>query len=356
MTFFNHALRRANLLRNAAGNVVSAAKVFYVAESAAWSIRHDGSMITGELPMPSRLCFTHRGILNSVIHFGSIHTFCDSRGRVRIPHSSNKVVVTWFHISPEDPRTQKISELDRAVDQWHTSCEITRDALVQFGVPPEKLKVIPLGVDITAFNPPSNPEEKTALRALLGIPMDALVVGSFQKDGEGFGEGNTPKPIKGPDIFCDVMEEIAKELPVHVLLSGPARGYVKNRLDSAGIPYTHRYVEHPDDLAPFYRALDAYLIGSRVEGGPKSVLEAGACGIPVISTPVGMAPEILDGVNNGFVAEPDGLATRLHQVLSDASLREHIRHEAPKIIEKHSWSSIAARYAEELYEPLIREL
>jgi len=225
--------------------------------------------------------------------------------------------------------------------------------LVKFGVPPEKLRVIPLGVDLEAFRPASVAEEKPRLRQKLGIPEESLVVGSFQKDGEGFGEGNTPKPIKGPDIFCDVIEELAKDLPIHVLLTGPARGYVKNRLATAGIPYTHRFVAHPNELPPYYRALDAYLIGSRVEGGPKSVLEAGACGIAVVSTPVGMVPEIINNESNGFVAETTELASKLALVLSDPSLRERAMVEAPKLVADNSWASIAARYAEELYSPLI---
>ena len=45
-----------------------------------------------------------------------------------------------------------------------------------------------------------------------------------------------PKLIKGPDVFCDVIERLAKDLPVHVLLSGPSRGYVKARLTKLTFP------------------------------------------------------------------------------------------------------------------------
>ena len=303
--------------------------------------------------MPSRLCFTNKGIRNGVVHFGSIHTFCDSKGRIRVPHRSNKTVVTWFHISTDDPRTGMIAELDRTVDRWHTSCLLTRQKLIEFGIPEEKLFVIPLGVDLRAFSAISHPEEKATLRRNLGIPEDNIVVGSFQKDGVGFGEGNTPKLIKGPDIFCDVMERLAKEIPLHVLLTGPARGYVKQRLEKAGITYTHHYVDHPNDLAPYYRTLDAYLISSRAEGGPKAVLEAGACGIPVVSTPVGMAPEVIDDGYNGFVTNPDDLANKLLLVLSDKALHKKICEQAPRAVANNSWQAIAQRYAEELYVPLV---
>ena len=107
------------------------------------------------------------------------------------------------------------------------------------------------------------------MRNKLKIPKDALVIGSFQKDGIGWGDGMKPKFIKGPDIFVETLRILSKKgLPIYALITGPARGYVIELLKQNNIPYHHSYVSRAEDLVPFYQALDIYLITSREEGGP----------------------------------------------------------------------------------------
>ena len=75
---------------------------------------------------------------------------------------------------------------------------------------------------------PATPKERRVARKRFGIRPEEVVIGSFQKDGEGWGD--TPKLIKGPDIFLAAIERLVKDLPVFVLLSGPARSYVRRGL------------------------------------------------------------------------------------------------------------------------------
>ena len=66
------------------------------------------------------------------------------------------------------------------------------------------------------------------------IPRESLLIGSFQKDGIGWGEGNEPKLIKGPDIFINSLEKIKKCCDPFVILTGPSRGFVKKGLKNFG--------------------------------------------------------------------------------------------------------------------------
>jgi len=207
-------------------NFISKSKVFYVVENANWSIRHDGLSITKNLNIPSSITTTHYGIKNSIIHYGSINTFIHSKKGLRLPHKSNRIVLTWFHIAPNDSRIKYIPEAIKYVDLWHTSCALTKSKLIQLGVPFDKIIQIPLGVNLNVFSPPKA-KERLALRRQFEIPDGKIVIGYYQKDGNGWGEGLDPKLIKGPDIFCDVIENLAKEKNIFVLLTGPARGYVK---------------------------------------------------------------------------------------------------------------------------------
>ena len=93
-------------------------------------------------------------------------------------------------------------------------------------------------------------------------------------------------------------------VPVHFLLAGPRRHWIRRGFKERGIPYTFLGAELPgddlrentlslDEIAKLYQGLDAYLITSRWEGAPNSVLECAATKTCVISTRVGQSPDIL---------------------------------------------------------------
>ena len=101
-------------------NRINHRDVYYVVEGANWSIDHDGRSITTNLhDIGSMVTTTSHGVRNSIVHFGSINTFM-ANGRLRLPHKSNKIVVTWFHVIPGDKRIELIPEAIKYVDLWHT--------------------------------------------------------------------------------------------------------------------------------------------------------------------------------------------------------------------------------------------
>jgi glycosyltransferase involved in cell wall biosynthesis len=76
-----------------------------------------------------------------------------------------------------------------------------------------------------------------------------------------------------------------------------------------------------------YHALDAYVVASRPEGGPKGVLEAMAAGVALVTTRVGQAQEIVEDGENGLLADVDdaeALADAVLRVHRDAGLRESL--------------------------------
>lgn len=298
--------------------------VAYVVEEADWCVKNDAMNVAkNSTEMLIRITTSHLFVKKKIIHFASINTFM-TETKIANVHKSNKVIVTWFHIAPDDSRIHLIKEADKRVDIWHTSCTITRDKLIQLGIKPEKIVIVPLGINPEIYHE-INPKEREDMRKKLGITDRQIAIGSFQKDGIGWDEGNDPKYVKGPDIFCDVIERLSKSFDIFVVLTGPARGYVKNRLKMAGVPFHHEYLEQPDDVASFYNALDLYIISSREEGGPKAVAESLASGIPLISTNVGMAADFLIDGENGLIAEinnVDELVEKSVAMLNDVTLRE----------------------------------
>jgi len=295
-----------------------------------------------------------------ILHFGYLYLFSNG-GYARV-HQSNKVAVTFYHGDRSDPGFRStidvfLREICR-VDKVVVPCLIMRNRLMEWGVPEEKVALIPIGVDLSVFSP-RDAAQRTTVRKELGIPDGRFVIGSFQKDGVGWEEGLAPKWIKGPDTFLKVLELLSPSFPVTVLLTGPARGYMKQGLERLRLPYKHVHFKTPEEVAQCYHALDLYLVTSREEGGPKAVMESMASGVPLVSTRVGMAADLIRDGENGFVCEIEdiaSLAARAHEVLSDAALGRRFATAGLVTATKYDYAVIGRRHVDAVYAPLLAEL
>lgn len=178
-----------------------------------------------------------------------------------------------------------------------------REITLSTGIDPAKVFTIPIGINLDYF-PRQSAEKKKLNRERLGIPQSAFVIGSFQKDGVGWGDGMEPKLIKGPDVFLETLRRLKHDIPeVFVLLTGPARGYVKHGLEKMGVPHKHTNYKHYPEMAEMFAALDLYIVASRQEGGPKAILESMASGVPLVTTRVGQAMDLVRHGENAFVTD-----------------------------------------------------
>jgi glycosyltransferase involved in cell wall biosynthesis len=280
-------------------------KYFFVVENGGWVIDEIGKEIQkGMKEKGVKLCLVYsaRMLRKSIIHFGSIHSFKSNLGYL---HCSNKYVLTVHHgLNGKD--WEHLIELivvnEKRLHKIIVSNSIMRSRMLTLGIPETKIALIPINIDLSIFKQ-RNSEMKNKMRKLLNIPEESICIGSFQKDGNGWGEGLEPKLIKGPDIFVKAVTQLSKKFKIHILLTGPARGYVKQELEKAGIAYTHRYLDCYEEVADYYHALDGYLVTSREEGGPRAIMESMATGVPVVSTAVGMAPDLIKHEINGYLVD-----------------------------------------------------
>lgn len=363
-TYLSYGLAAART-RARSVNAKPWSRVWYVVEPRDWSIMWDGRYLSSHLRdagIRMNTTTIPRGVSAEVVHYGSRSLFLLGR-RLRCD-DSNRVAFTWFHGSEQDPSPdnqrmiETVAKASERADLVVTSSTTAARRLAGWGVDRARIRVVPLGVDSRAFVPAGD-AERFAMRERLGIPHEALCVGSFHKDGEGWGAGDRPKYEKAPEVLVEAISRLAQAVtprPVHVLLTGPGRGFVKSGLDRAGVPYTHTVVPDFRILPPMYRALDLYLVPSRDEGGPKGLLEAAASGIPVVSTRVGMAADLVQHGQNGALADIDdaeGLASAMRWLSEDRTAYERIALNGRLLAERHDWSHIAGRYAREVYQPLL---
>ena len=339
--------------------------IHYVTDGARWSFDWDAKYITGglrdSLGIDSEITRKPWRLRGKVIHFGDRYCFFD--GPSEQLARRNKLFLTWFHGERADPAMaplfQQLVQRQHQVDQIVTTCRASREELLAAGICRDDITTIPLGVDLDRFRP-CGVDRKLAVRRELGIPRDALCVGSFQKDGVGWGEGTEPKMVKGPDVFLESIQHLNRRLgKLFVLLTGPARGYVTSGLDKMGVPYLHRQLDEYWDLIPYYQALDLYMIASRCEGGPKALLESWAVGVPLVSTQMGMPADLVrDGVNGALadVEDASGLAEKAAELCLDPDYRHRCCQQALEDVRDYAWCNIARQYYEQLYKPHLTQM
>ncbi len=136
--------------------------------------------------------------------------------------------------------------------------------------------------------------------------------------------------VKGYPTFVEGAARVARQLEGCVFLAvggetieSGYRAHLERQAAALGLADRIRFLGFRRDVADILRAADVMVLPSRAEGLPLAVLEAMACGKPVVATPVGGVPEaVLDGVTGFLVPpdDPDALARGLLRLFRDPGL------------------------------------
>lgn len=226
---------------------------------------------------------------------------------------SKKVICTIHHIDFDkfDKKEEKdFFSRDKFVDEYHVISVKTKKQVEKLTT--KKINLIPFWVNQNLFFEIKN---KNELYKKFNFDRDSFLIGSFQRDTEG-SDLVSPKLSKGPDIFLEVVNHYKKKLNnIEVILSGKRRNYIINKLEENNIEFSYFEMVDFKTLNELYNCLNLYVVSSRVEGGPQSIMECASSMTPLISTDVGIASEILSNrsiynIDNLENAEPDALIAR----------------------------------------------
>jgi glycosyltransferase involved in cell wall biosynthesis len=146
-------------------------------------------------------------------------------------------------------------------------------------------------------------------RSALSLPSGAFVIGWVGRLGR----------EKGPDVFLDALEMLG-DLPVVASVIGEGReGAELLRRTAAWSGPPVRWHGTLPEASRYFRAFDLYVLSSRTEGTPISLLEAVAAGVPAVATAVGGVPDVtgLDGALLVAPDDPAGLAGAIRQAFAD---------------------------------------
>ena len=339
-------------------------RLLLVGDDSGWIIQHVANSLSASLPpelKSSVVANEWRDARDCTIHFIN-RPWAWSDHVLDKAHASNRLIGLWWHGRWDSADPDVLASLDRTrrvhsrFTRMQVTCSSGRETMLEAGVPEEKIVVLPEGVDLGRFHAPRSSADREQMRHSLGVPSDSISIGCFQKDGQGWGDGMEPKLIKGPDVLAEVLERLNDRYPICAVIPGPARGYLKKRLDEAGVPYTAAGFVPADSLPPYYHALDLYISPSRDEGGPAGPLESMASGVPVVSTQAGMPADMIENGVNGFLAgieDVNGLVASAADLIDRPDLRRRITERALQTIQDYDWSVLGERYADELYHPVL---
>ena len=202
---------------------------------------------------------------------------------------------------------------NRATSRIVTTGERLREQVMrETSIDGARVVSIPTGIDLARFRP----GERGSARAALGLPPAAGLVGIVA----------TLRSWKGHRYLLQAVAAMARaDVEVVVVGDGPQRAALEALATEPGLAGRVRFVGNQADVAPWMRSLDVFCLPSYAnEGVPQALMQAMACGLPVVTTPVGSIAEIVDDGRTGLLVAPqdaEALRVALERLLDDAPLR-----------------------------------
>ncbi len=244
--------------------------------------------------------------------------------------------------------------------------KVLEDLCLTAGLPREKIIRIPNGVDTDLFYP-ADDDAKKKLRQSFLAPDDKIILLTV----------GTVNYTKGLDMLIRALYKLdaATKEKIRLWVVGPTTnrdsygsvqiGFeeyvpkVKSMISEFGLENVVQFKGRQSNVHEYMRAADIYIHPSRKEGQPNAIIEAMACGVPVVANLLpGITDEILQNGRFGFLVngeESREFAAVLQMLINNTSLRRRISRQSQEHIQKYySLKQIAQRYLS-LYSSVIHK-
>jgi len=207
---------------------------------------------------------------------------------------------------------------------------------IKMGASREKIVLVYNSVDTGVFKPKDN-----NIRKELNIKENSFVITYVGRLIYAKGVHDLIKALKG-----------IEEVVLQVIGKGPYRHELEKLAKKSHVNAQFLDQKQPEEIVDLLNASDIFVNPSFSEGLPTSILEAGACGIPVIATDVGGTAEIVDDGKNGFLIKPEdseALREKIIILKEGKSLREKFSKSIREKIEKEfDWEKNVDKYMLEM--------
>jgi sugar transferase (PEP-CTERM/EpsH1 system associated) len=220
------------------------------------------------------------------------------------------------------------------------------------GIGEDLIHLIANGVDVEKFHPY---DDQDALRSRFGIPVNRFIIGNVAR----------LDPVKNHEIFMPVLQRLKKraDCPFFLVVGeGSHRAALEAEAARLGLGAHIRFFGYSEHIAELLNCMDLYVQPSLYEGFSNTILEAMACGLPILATDVGGSADLFSAGREGFFFRPEDdetLASLIVQLQHNAFLRYGMgRHARSRAVEHFSiWRTVSqyeAMYAELLRGALYR--
>ena len=242
----------------------------------------------------------------------------------------------------------KYSSADRVI----ALTEAVKRELVGGGVPAEKVEVIPSAIEPNVLERQKEiPRDgcRQVYSSELGLDWDADWVGSVC----------ALDRSKGVDTLLRAARRVLDSRPKTAFLiagDGRDRARLERLAWSLGINTKVRFMGQRSDNLQILKAIDVFVLPSLSEGMGSVLLEAAACGAPIIATRVGGIPEVVSDGENGLLYPPgdsQALAAALLRLLDDRELAKRLAAEGARRLDRFSVDKMG-RATEKVYDGLMR--
>lgn len=231
-----------------------------------------------------------------------------------------------------------ILKLLRRTDRLVATSAVSAREARQHGFSPGQIVLIPNGVDTRRFRP----------REQYADARDRIVCAGRLIAG------------KGIDTLIEAFAQLRSDLPglrLDIVGDGPQRGSLVEKAAEAGCRDAVSFHGEVQDVERFFDNRCVFVQPSLSEGMSNVILEAMACGLPVVATRAGASPDIVRDGANGVLVDAGSIVQirgALHRVISDEDFARRLGTKARKTIEENYAIDIVAERYSELYHDLLK--
>lgn len=229
-----------------------------------------------------------------------------------------------------------------------TTGEKLRTTLIKDnGINPEKITSVPTGIDCSIFVPP---KDKKEIRNQLNLPVDKTIIGIVA----------TLRSWKGHEYLIDAFKRIDNP-NTHLLIvgNGPQWDNINQQIQQADLTAQVTLCGDQKNVVPWLQAMDIFTLPSYAnEGVPQGIMQAMACGLPVISTDVGSIVEIIQDKKTGVIVtskDRQALAKALNNFVSDEKLCKKIGAKANDLAKEKFGLKIMLKKMEVVFKEVLNE-